>query len=197
MFLLIRLYFTGIITILIWSLLTWNHYHGGVPSHHILAREDLPEFSNWWGGLLLPLLAWILSFRIKKRAINNYSENLQSSKSFMHIIYGFTGALFFGILLSAFFTFGNTVIPGYMLEGLLLLGLLFPIYRAECLLGYVIGMTFTFGAVLPTAIGSILVLITAVSYLYVRPAILFSTSKFWHIVSPKKENTVDNSKKQD
>ena len=78
MFFKIRLYFTGIITLFISSLLTWNHYHGGVPSHHILAREDLPEFSNWWGMLLLPLLTWFISFRIKKRAINNYDENSQT-----------------------------------------------------------------------------------------------------------------------
>ena len=45
---------TGIITMAIWSVLVWNYYHGGVPRHHILHREDLPAISNWWGGLLPP-----------------------------------------------------------------------------------------------------------------------------------------------
>lgn len=179
----LRLYFTGIIAIFMWSLLVWNHYHGGVPSHHILAREDLPEFSNWWGGLLLPLLTWFLSYRFKKRAINDYDKNSQTAKFPINIVYGFTGALFFGMLLSAFFTFGNTEIPGYMIIGLLLLGLFLPIYRAEYLLGFVIGMTFTFGGVLPTGIGSILALIGVILYLCVRPSILYVTSKLVHIVS--------------
>jgi hypothetical protein len=43
---------TSIVSITISSLLAWNHFHGGVPSHHILAREDLPEISNWWGGII-------------------------------------------------------------------------------------------------------------------------------------------------
>jgi hypothetical protein len=38
-------------------------------------------------------------------------------------------------------------------------------------------MTYTFGAVLPTGIGSILALISAIIYLGIRPAILFVISK--------------------
>jgi hypothetical protein len=67
MFFKTRLYFTGTITIFIWLLLTWNYFHGGVPSHHILKRKDFPEIANWWGGLLLPLLTWFLLYRIQKR----------------------------------------------------------------------------------------------------------------------------------
>ena len=184
-----RLYFTGIVTIAIWSLLTWNHYHGGVPSHHILADENLPEISNWWGGVLLPLLTWLLLYRIEKRIINKNEGVSQVPKLSIYVIYGFTAALLFGIVLSAFFTFGNTDMPGYMLLGLLLLALFLPIYRAECLLGFVIGMTFTFGAVLPTGVGSILVLTGVLLYLYVRRAILFVTTKAWTIVSSNKHRT--------
>jgi len=184
-----RLYFTGIVTIAIWSLLTWNHYHGGVPSHHILADENLPEISNWWGGVLLPLLTWFLLYRIEKRIIDKNESVSQAPKLSIYVIYGFTVALLFGIVLSAFFTFGNTDMPGYMLLGLLLLALFLPIYRAECLLGFVIGMTFTFGAVLPTGVGSILVLTGVLLYLYVRRAILFVTTKAWTIVSSNKHRT--------
>jgi hypothetical protein len=172
-----RLYFTGIVAIAIWSLLSWNHYHGGVPSHHILARKDLPEISNWWGGLLLPLLTFFLLFRMEKRVTENNDIPLQVIHFPRSIVYGFVGSLFFGIILSTFFTLGNTEVPGYMLMGLLLLSLFLPIYRAECLLGYVIGMTYTFGTVLPTGIGSILAIIGAVLYLLVRPMLLFIISK--------------------
>lgn len=165
-----RLYFTGVVTVAIWCLLIWDHYHGGVPGHHILARADMPEISNWWGGLLLPLLTWFLSFRVHKRIIKN---DVYASGFPANIFYGFFAALIFGIVLSTFFTLGNTEMPGYMLTGLLLTAPFLPVYRAECLLGFVIGMTFTFGAVLPTLAGSILALLSAVLYLIVRPAILF------------------------
>jgi hypothetical protein len=185
----IRLYVTGIITIGIWSLLLWNHYHGGVPSHHILAREDLPAISNWWGGFLLPLLTWFLLYRIQKRLMRNNAEGLKGSQIGLNIFYGFTVALCFGIILSAFFTFGNTDIPGYMLIGLLVLALFLPVFRAECLLGFVMGMTFTFGAVLPTIIGSLLALIGALLFLLVRPAILYVASGFLRMVSSNKRKS--------
>jgi hypothetical protein len=185
MFFMTRLYFAAIVTIAIWSLLSWNHYHGGVPSHHILARKDLPEISNWWGGLLLPLLTLFLFYRMENRVTGKNDDAPQGILFPRSIIYGFIGALFFGITLSAFFTFGNTAIPGYMLMGLLLLSLFLPIYRAECLLGYVIGMTYTFGAVLPTGVGSILAIIGAVLYLVVRPMLAFIISKLSHIASSK------------
>ena len=170
------IYFTLIVTIAIWSLLAWQHYHGGVPSHHILHREDLPAISNWWGGLLLPLLTWFLVYRIQKRMIRGNIENPLTPSHRIKTLYGFIGALFFGILLSILFILGYSGILGYMILALLLFGLFFPIYRAEYLLGFVVGMTFTFGAVLPTVFGSILVLLSAMLYLYVRPGV----SKIFH-----------------
>ena len=163
-----RLYLTGIVALAIWSLLAWNHFHGGIPSHHLLARKDLPEISNAWGGLLLPLLTWFLLYCIQKRAEDNDTKT--------KILYGFLGALAFGILLSASFTLGFKM-EKYMLLSVFPLALLLPIYRSEYLLGFVLGMTFTFGAVLPTLIGSILVLISAVLYLFVRRGFLFLVEK--------------------
>jgi hypothetical protein len=186
MFFKTRIYFTVTITILIWLLLTWNYFHGGVPSHHILQRKDLPEISNWWGGLLLPLLTWFLLYRIQKRistANDGKSEGLNISKN---IIYAFLGALCFGIFLSVFFTLGYTEIPFYMLIGLLLLSLFLPVYRAECLLGFVMGMTFTFGGVLPVGVGCILSLIAVFLYKVVRPGLLFIKSGFLNVMSSKK-----------
>jgi hypothetical protein len=170
-----RLYLTALVTMAILSLLIWNYFHGGVPSHHVLQRKDLPEISNWWGGILLPILTWFLLYRIQKR-INKNENELISNKS-TSAIYGFIGALLFGILLSTFFTLGNTEMPFYMLVGLLPLALFYPIFRSECLLGFVIGMTFTFGAVLPTGIGTILAILGAIVYLAIRPLLLFIIKK--------------------
>ena len=163
----IRLYITGIVTIAIGSLLLWNHFHGGIPSHHLLARKNLPEISNAWGGLLLPLLTWFLLYRIPKRIGSNADKDMK-----INVLYGFLAALFFGILLSTSFTLGFKM-ESKMLMSVFVIALFFPIYRAEYLLGFVLGMTFTFGGVLPILIGSILVLISAILYLYVRRAILY------------------------
>lgn len=178
-----RLYITALVTLAIWSLLAWNHYHGGVPSHNILAREDMPSISNWWGGLLLPLLTWFLLYRTQKRLTPYKGENSSASTFPGEVVYGFVGALLFGAMLSTFYTLGYSEIPGLMVNSIFIIALFFPIYRAECLLGFVIGMTFTFGAVLPTGIGSIFALIGAVLYLLVRPLLL----KFVGMVSPTKQ----------
>lgn len=173
------LYLTGIVTVGIWSLLIWNHYHGGVPSHHILQQEDLPKISNWWGGLLLPLLTLFLTYRIQKRLISNNDNKSNALKFPIKSTYSFLIALSFGVLLSVFFTLGYSNLSGYMMYGLFLLALFFPIYRAECLLGFVIGMTFTFGVVLPIGVGALLTLIGVVLYLYIRPGIIFIVKKLF------------------
>jgi len=168
-----RLYFTAFVLIAIWSLLIYDHFHGGVPTHYILHREDLPGFSNWWGGFLLPIITWFLLCRIQKRA----KKSSEKSNFFSEVFFGFVGALVFGILLSVFFTFNYEEMPLYLLAALFIGSLFFPIYKAECFLGFIIGMTFTFGGVLPILIGSIFTLIGAFLYLVVRPGIGFVFSK--------------------
>lgn len=182
----LRLYFTAMVTLAMWSFLAWDHYHGGVPAHHILARKDLPAISNWWGGILLPALTWFLLYRIQKRIGKTNNQNEEASVNFKPILYGFTGALLFGVVLSAFFSSGNSDMPGYMILSIFPLALFFPIYRAECLLGFVIGMTFTFGGVLPIGIGSVLLLLCAIIHLLIRPAMLYVISGVAGRRSPNK-----------
>ena len=183
-----RLFFTGIVTVGIWSLLLWNHYHGGVPSHHILQQKDLPAISNWWGGLLLPLLTLFLTYRIQKRIIRSNDNKSKPLKISQKYTYRFLLALSFGILLSVFITLGYSNLSGYMMYGLLVLALFFPIYRAEYFLGFVIGMTYTIGAVLPTGVGIILALIGVLLYLYVRTGIIFIVRKIIPLKPPNKDN---------
>ena len=61
----------------------------------------------------------------------------------MSVVAGFVGALLFGILLSVSFTNDYETIASYLFRGMFLLALLLPVYRAECVLGFVLGMTFT------------------------------------------------------
>ena len=172
-----RLSITIFISIGIWGLLIWNHFNGGVPSHHILNREDLPQISNWWGGLILPLLTWILLYRVTMRIVKRDNGTKAISNFPLNVIYNFITAATFGVLLSLFFTFGYSNLSGNMIQIALVLGLFFPIYRSEFILGFVIGMTYTFGAILPMAVAIILACLSAGLYLYIRPGFIFIYSK--------------------
>jgi hypothetical protein len=156
-----RILLTGAILLAELAHLAWEHFHGGVVSHHILHRPDLPSISNWWGALLLPGLAWFLIGRIQKRAVSSSSQSRMVLGLPAAILIGFVVSLLFGAALAVAFSFGYEAVTSYMFLSMFLTALLFPIYRAECVLGFVLGMTFTFGAVLPTAVGSIFASISA------------------------------------
>ena len=183
------LYFTGIVTVCIWSLLLWNNSHGGVPGHHILHQENLPKISNWWSGLLLPLLTLFLTYRIRKRLIRTNDNRPTRLKLPKEYTYRFLFALLFGVLLSVLFTLGYSDLSSYLIYGLVPLAFFFQIYRAECLLGFVIGMTVTFGAVLPTAVGAIFALVAYVLYQYVRTALIFLVKKIIILIPTNKDNS--------
>ena len=169
-----RIIFTAIVTLLIWTNLAWDYFHDGVPTHYLLHRKDLPGISNWWGGIAIPLLTWFLLYRIKRRT---YDKGInEASNTSKRVTYGFIGALLIGILMSFFFTIGTDV-PGYMIIGLFILSFFIPIYRAEHLLGFVLGIVYTFGGILPILFGSIFVLIFAIDYLAIRSFILYLISK--------------------
>jgi hypothetical protein len=123
-------------------LLGWQHLHGGVPAHHLLADPTLPVLSNWWGLLTLPLLAWFLLGRIERRRKAAPRAAHGDTAAFM-------GALVFGAVLPLLFTAGRHEATGTMAQSVFVIALLYPVHRAACVLGFVIGMTWTFGAVLP------------------------------------------------
>lgn len=172
------LYFTAILTIAIWALLGWQHFNGGVPSHHLLADEKLPEISNWWGALLLPLLTPLLLHRIRKRIFRHSHTEQETVKTLKGSLYNFLGSIIFGTLLSICFTLNYHDITGYMVLGLLAFAIFFPIYRGECLLGFVIGMTLTFGAVIPTGFGIMMAFLGLLIYMFIRPVIFYVGAKF-------------------
>lgn len=165
-FLRTRIASTVAVAVAEWMFLAWQHLHGGVPSHHLLDRADMPAFSNGWGGVLLPAMTWFLLGRVQKRLA------VQRAAAKRHALIGFAGALLFGVLLSVFFTLGNDTMTSGMFESLFVVALLVPIYRAEYLLGFVLGMAYTFGGVLPSMVGSVMAMITMLIYRYVRAGLL-------------------------
>ena len=128
--------------------LGWEHTHGGVMAHHILNRADMPAISNWWGALLTPALTWFLVGRIQRRLLKRGASKRAA-------LAGFLGALAWGAALATAFTLNHEAVT-YIFVGAFALSLLVPAYRAEYVLGFVLGMTFTFGAVLPTMIALVI-----------------------------------------
>lgn len=168
----LRLLITGIVALSVWILLAWEHFHGGVPSHHLLHDAGMPAISNWWGGLLLPAMTWFLIGRVHARVAGPGKENGIAKSYPVAVVAGFAGSLLFGVLLSIFFSTGHEAVPSYMVRSLPLLALVLPIYRAQYVLGFVLGMTFTFGAVLPAGFAALVALVSSVLYRFVRPVLL-------------------------
>ncbi len=134
-----------------------EHLGGGVKSHHLLNRPDLPAISNWYGLFVLPTLAWILGVRLRTNASPSGSTMTTRTKNVVAVL---LIAALYGSVLAASFEFGHEAVTSGLALGLLALAVVFPIYRAECILGFVAGMTFTFGAVLPTIFAGVLALIS-------------------------------------
>jgi hypothetical protein len=168
----LRLYLTGLVLLGELAHLSWEHFHGGVISHHLLHRADMPAISNWWGLLLLPVLTWFLTGRIRRRIALRSDATEEGPKLPAGVVAGFVGALLLGTLLSVAFTNHYDSVATYLFGAMLVLALLLPVYRAECVLGFVLGMNVTFGAVLPTFFGSIIGALSAVIHLVLRPILI-------------------------
>jgi hypothetical protein len=161
----------AIVSIAIGALLIWEHYHGGVPSHSFMARKDMPSISNWWGGLLLPLLTYFSIYRIQKRVFTEENKVVKP-KELQSILLLFVAGLIYAGSMAYCFVTDKSEINGFLFQGLFILALIFPLYKAEFFLGFVIGLTYTFGAILPTFIASIFVLISYVFHKLVYPFFL-------------------------
>jgi len=168
---------TSIVTFLILGLLIWQHFHGGVPSHHILQQKDLPEISNWWGALLLPVLTWILWDRIEKR-LNIQGSSTQLANQNTKIIGLLLLGLILGVSIAVSFTYDYNFFLDNVLYVFLVLGLFLPLYYAEFIMGFILGMTYTFGAVLPTIFILIIAGFGFLLYRLLRPLVLKAAKAF-------------------
>ena len=163
---------TGIITVAILSLLIWQHFHGGVPAHHLLQKKELPAISNWWGALLLPVLTWVLLGSIEKRLQKQGATTPLSEKYQLRIIGLFLLGLALSLSIAISFTYDYKPYLDNVLYVLLVLSILVPIFYAEFMLGFVLGMSYSFGAILPTAFIFAIAAIGYLLYWYVRPITL-------------------------
>jgi hypothetical protein len=138
----------------IWGLLAWRHFHEGVPAHHLFHNPELPRFSDWYGGVLLPVLAWGLLGLTQRRMKAQDAPDLQP------VIIGLLAGLALGAAMSITFFSGHEMVTKYLFFSLLPLAFFLPVYRPECLLGFVLGMCVGFGVVLPTLFGTLMALVT-------------------------------------
>ncbi|MCT4624169.1 MAG: hypothetical protein N4A46_11145 [Schleiferiaceae bacterium] len=161
---------TLVVALFVLALLIIEHLNGGVVSHHLLARKDMPKISNWWGVLIVPLVTWIALSLIQKRQA--HSSNSQNSVS----IYGFTGAFIFGTVVTVLF-YNAPELPGYFMLMTFILALFVPIYLPEYFLGFVLSMTYGFGGILPVIFGLVLFPIYFIQYRFIRNGFLFVLNK--------------------
>lgn len=138
------------------ALLAHEHFTGGVRSHHLLDRPDLPAISNWLGLIVMPVLGWLLGRRFHRYA--SQSTPSGSSVSFWVCL---VCALVYGAAMAIAFALGATAITSALFLVLFLFATIFPIYRIEYIVGFVVGMAFVFGAVLPCLVA---VVLAAVSF---------------------------------
>ncbi|GGG27052.1 hypothetical protein GCM10011344_29750 [Dokdonia pacifica] len=154
-----RLLFTIVVSLLMWSFLAWDYFHEGVPTHYILHNDEYPGFSNWWGAITIPLITWGLLYLVQLRVLKEKPKNISAS-----IAYGFIGFLLYGIVSSILFMMGFETILLYMTVALIVSAFFIPIYRPECLLGYILAMTYVFGAILPLLFGIIFWTLYIIAY---------------------------------
>lgn len=126
--------------------LGWEWSRGGIASHHFLADASMPAISNAWGLLWLPLLAALYAPSIRRRAIGPALR----ARWRPGIVAGLVGGLAAGGAIAAFVVFGPDIDGTWVLGGLLTLSLVFPVWRGEAVLGFLVGSMVAIGTILPS-----------------------------------------------
>ena len=176
-FLKLKIVGTLAVTLFVSTVLIWEYFHEGILSHHLLHQEELPAISNAWSALLLPLMTWVLLSRV---SIRLKSKNADAS-SVRNSLLLFLAAVFFGACLAGSFTFNFEPFLNNVLVILILLSLLIPNFYAEFILGFVLAMTITFGAVLPTLFMLVFAVIGFICYRYIRSIFV----RLWKLIVNK------------
>ena len=150
-------YFALALLVIEAALLAHEHFTGGVRSHHLLDRPDLPAISNWFGLIVMPILGWLLG----RRFYRSTSQSIQFGSS-VSIWVCLVCALVYGAAMATTFALGASGMTSALFFGLFLLAAIFPIYRIEYITGFVVGMAFVFGAVLPCLVAIVLAVVSFV-----------------------------------
>jgi len=142
--------------ILVFIFILKEHFSGGVITHHLLAQEDMPGLSNWWGLLTIPLLTWAVSTIINNRDSKEGGTDKNGNK----VMKRFLATLVFGIVASLLWELGLENVLQYYILLPIFLALFIPVHHPESLLGFVLGMMFSFGGILPIIIGVVILTIS-------------------------------------
>lgn len=144
--------------------LAWEATHGGIRSHHLLNQADLPAISNGWGLLVLPVLGWMTAWFVGRRAMTR-------AHAASRALAAFCGALAVGLALAAAFRMELSGVAAGLFFAVLLSGLVLRTYRAEYVFGFVLGMTFVFGSVLPTMVAVVAGTVSVLAHFVGYPAV--------------------------
>ncbi len=169
-----RILFTTISTLVLWSHILWDYFHDGIPVHYVLHNPDLPGIPNWLGAVIFPFLSLYLLNRIHKRI--DKPEVINKEESFNKVLFRFLASVCVSVIIAICFMNGIDVID-FIMGTLFILAFIFPFYKSEYLLGWVLGSAFTFGATLPMVFGSILAGVFFVLYKLPRKAVCYFTLK--------------------
>ena len=149
--------------------LAWEMFHGGVLSHHLLARSDMPSMSNWWGIVLVPAVAWFVAGHVQSRSEGGAQRDGAFPENIRRAIPAFAGALVYGGALAVSYSYGLGF-EQYLFLALFAIGLVLPIYRGEYILGFVLGMMVTFGGILPLVVAAVVASISWAAHVLFRSA---------------------------
>ena len=167
----LELYSVGCTVLFAAAYLAWQDTHGGVVSHHLLDRRSLPAISNWWGLAILPLIAGLASWSVQRRAALHATALTKAVAATI-------GALLVGAALSISFAVdSNGSATSYIFFAALASGVVLPTYRAEYVFGFVVGMSFVFGLVLPSIIALVAAAISAAVHFLLRPALAWTVRR--------------------
>ena len=136
-----------------------EYLNDGVVTHHVFANEDLPGVSNWWGLATVPLLAWIVSSSIRHRRSRKKVAIQERKEKDKRVLKRFLAALVFGIIASILWELRLEQVLQYYILFPILIAFFKPVHLPEFLLGFTLGMIYSFGGILPIIIGIILMII--------------------------------------
>ena len=84
------------------------------------------------------------------------------------MVVGFIAAVIYGVLLTVAFLQGYQEIASILFPSILAIAIFVPVFREEYLLGFILAMSFGFGAVLPLIFTTLIAIASATVYFTVR-----------------------------